>query len=271
MSGEAHAAERSARQAANSRPVKAGARVGIAAYGLTHLLVAWLALQVAFTGSRERADQTGAFQTIAQQPFGRVLLWTLVVGFAAVALWRLEEAIWGFAYERERRTQLRMRATSAGKAVIFAVLAVLAARTAAGSGGGGGQQRAAAGVLGLPGGQFLVAAVGIGILVTGVVTVVSGVRTRFRRAMSLPSDRRARQVAMRSGQIGFVGKGVAIGIVGVLVVIAAIRFRPEEAGLDAALHTLAAQPFGPYLLAAVALGLLAYGVFCFFDARYHRV
>jgi hypothetical protein len=89
--------------------------------------------------------------------------------------------------------------------------------------------------------------------------------------MSLPADRRARQVALRSGQVGFVGKGAAIAIVGVLVVVAAIRFRPEEAGLDAALHTLAAQSFGPYLLAVISLGLLAYGVFCFFDARYHRV
>jgi hypothetical protein len=271
MTGEVHAAERSARQAARSTPVKVGARIGIAAYGLTHLLVAWLALQVAFTGSGQRADQTGAFQAIVQQPFGLVLLWALVVAFAAVALWRLQEAIWGFAYEQERTVKLRLRATSAGKAVIFAVLAVLAARTAAGGGGGRGQQQAAAGVLGLPGGQFVVGAVGIGIAVTGVVTVVSGVRTSFRRAMTLPVDRGARQLALRSGQVGFVGKGVAIGIVGVLVVIAAISVQPEEAGLDGALHTLAAQPFGPYLLGAVALGLLAYGVFCFFDARYHRV
>jgi hypothetical protein len=271
MTGEVHAAERSARRAARSTPVKVGARIGIAAYGLTHLLVAWLALQVAFTGSRERADQTGAFQTIGQQPFGRVLLWALVGGFAAVALWRLQEAVWGFAYERERATKLRLRATSAGKVLIFAVLAVLAARAAGGSGGGGGQQQAAAGVLGLPGGQFVVGAVGVGTVVTGVVTVVSGVRTSFRRAMSLPADRRARQVALRSGQVGFVGKGAAIAIVGVLVVVAAIRFRPEEAGLDAALHTLAAQSSGPYLLAVISLGLLAYGVFCFFDARYHRV
>jgi hypothetical protein len=272
MSGEARAAERSARRAARSTPVKVGARIGIAAYGLTHLLVAWLALHVAFgTGNGERADQTGAFQTIAQQPLGRLLLWGLVVGFAAVALWRLEEAVWGFAYEQERVTELRLRATSAGKAVIFVVLTVLAARTAAGNGGAGGQQQAAAGVLGLPGGQLIVGAVGIGITVTGVVTVVSGVRTKFRRAMSLPSDRRAREIALRTGQIGFVAKGVAIGIVGALVVVAAVRFRPEEAGLDAALRALAGQPFGPYLLVAVASGVLAYGVFCFFDARYHRV
>jgi hypothetical protein len=202
-----------------------------------------------------------------------VLLWVLVVGFVAVALWRLEQAIWGYSYETDRTTNIRKRAVSAGKAVIFVVLAVLAAQTAAGGGGGGGgQQGATAGVLGLPGGQFIVGAVGIGIVVAGVVEVVAGVKRKFVRDMDLPSDRKAREVAVRTGQIGFVAKGVAIALIGLLVVIAALRFRPEEAsGLDTALKTLAGQPFGPYLLIAVALGLAAYGVFCFFDARYHRV
>jgi hypothetical protein len=272
MTGTAQSAHRNAKNVARSAPVKTGARIGIAAYGLTHLLVAWLALQIAFGAGGEQADQSGAFQTIAAQPLGRVLLWVLVAGFVAVALWRLEQAIWGFSYESDRTTNLRKRAVSAGKTVIFAVLAVLAARTAAGSGGGGGGQSATTGVLGLPGGQFVVGAVGIGILVAGVVTVVTGVRQKFRRDMALPSDRRARAVALRTGQVGFVAKGVAIGLIGVLVVVAAVWFRPEEAtGLDAALRGLVVQPFGPYLLAAVAFGLLAYGVFCFFDARYHRV
>jgi hypothetical protein len=265
-------AAQSAKQAARSRPVRAAVRIGILCYGVTHLLIAWLALQIAFGNSGERADQTGAFQTLTQQPLGRTLLWVLVVGFAAVALWRLEQAVWGFSYESDRTTRLRKRAESAGKALIFVVLAVLAARTASGGGGGGGGQGAAAGVLGLPGGRFIVGAVGIGIVVTGIVTVVNGVQKRFLKEMVLPVDPKARAAAQRSGQIGFVAKGVAIMLIGVLVVVAAVRYRPEEAsGLDVALKTLAAQPFGQFLLVAVALGLGAYGVFCFFDARYHRV
>ena len=262
----------SAKDATRSRPVRTAVRVGILSYGVTHLLIAWLALQIAFGDSGERADQTGAFQALTQQPLGRTLLWVLVVGFAAVALWRLEQAIWGFSYESDRTTRLRKRAESAGKAVIFVVLAVLAARTASGGGGGGGGQGAAAGVLGLPGGQFIVGAVGIGIVVSGIVTVVNGVKRRFLQDMALPPDPQARATAERTGQIGFVAKGVAVALIGVLVVVAAVRYRPEEAsGLDVALKTLAAQPFGPYLLVVAALGLAAYGVFCFFDARYHRV
>jgi hypothetical protein len=149
---------------------------------------------------------------------------------------------------------------------------VLAGTTAAGGGGGGGEQKATAGVMGLPGGQFLVGIAGIVLVVAGGRKVYQGWTKAFLEDMSLPLDARARQVAERTGQVGFIAKGVSIALIGVLVVVAAIRYRPEQAsGLDAALKGLAGQPFGPYLLGLVAVGLIAYGVFCFFDARYHRV
>ncbi len=267
-------ANRSAKQVAQSKPVKVGARIGILAYGITHLLIGWLALQVAFGQGGEQADQGGAFTQLAAQPFGRVLLWVLTVGFVATALWRLEQAIWGFSYESDRTTNLRKRAVSGFKVVVFIALAVLAGRTAAGGGGGGGgaQQGATAGVLGLPGGQFIVGAVGLGIIGAGGAKIYQGWQKKFRDDMEMPSDRRARMVAERTGQVGFIAKGVAIALIGILVVIAAIRFDPAEAsGLDKALKSLVSQPFGPYLLTVVALGLICYGVFCFFDARYHRV
>lgn len=273
MTSAAQSANESAKDVAQSRPVKIGARIGIFSYGITHLLIAWLALQVAFGGGGEKADQSGAFQQLAQQPFGRVLLWVLVVGFVATALWRLEQTVWGYSYVSDRTKKIRKKVASGAKVVVFAALAVLAAMTAAGSGGGGGgQQRATADLLGLPGGQLIVGAIGIVIVVVGGRKVYQGWKKSFLDDMSLPSDRRAREVAERTGQVGFIAKGVSIALIGVLVVVAAIRFRPDESsGLDAALKGLAAQPFGPYLLAAVALGLAAYGVFCFFDARYHRV
>jgi hypothetical protein len=78
-------------------------------------------------------------------------------------------------------------------------------------------------------------------------------------------------VVERLGQFGSVAKAVSLGLIGVLVVVAAVTFDPSKAnGLDPALKTLAGQPLGMFLLAVVALGLAAYGVFCFFDAKYHR-
>jgi Domain of Unknown Function (DUF1206) len=261
-----------ARQVAKSEPVKVGARIGLVAYGITYLLVAWLALHVAFGGGGQRTDQSGAFQTIAAQPFGRVLLWVLVVGFAAVALWRLEQTIFASAGVQDSKEQIKKRVESGARAALFIALAVLAARTAAGGGGSGGGQKAAAGVLGWPGGQFLVGLVGLVIVAVAAVKIKHGWQKKFLEDMNLPSDQHARQVVERLGQVGSVARGIALGLIGVLVVVAAVQFDPSKAnGLDPALKSLAAQPFGMFLLAAVALGLAAYGVFCFFDAKYHRV
>ena len=84
----AQSANQSAKTVATSKPVKIGARIGLVAYGITHLLIAWLALQLAFGGGGGQANQSGAFQELAQQPFGRALLWVLALGFVAVALCR---------------------------------------------------------------------------------------------------------------------------------------------------------------------------------------
>jgi uncharacterized membrane protein YidH (DUF202 family) len=263
-----------AKDIANSRAVEIGARVGLAAYGVTHLLIAWLALQVAFGSGGEQANQKGAFQELADNTFGLILLWIIVLGFVAVALWRLEQAIWGYRYVSDTKKQLRKRGTAAFKAAVFATLAVWAATTAAGSGGGGGGggQKATAGVLGIPGGQWIVGLVGLGIIVAGGNKIYSGWKKKFEDDMNMPSDQKTRQAVERTGQVGFIAKGVSIGVIGVLVVIAAIQFDPAKAaGLDAALHSLAQTPLGPWLLVVVALGLAAYGVFCWFDAKYHRV
>jgi hypothetical protein len=273
MTSATHSASTSAKQVARSEPFKIATRLGILSYGVTHLLIAWLALALAFGGSRERADQSGAFETLAAQPLGRVLLWVLVIGFAAVALWRLGQAVWGYAYVSDRMRNLRKRAASGAKAVVFAVLAVLAARTAAnGSAGGNGGQNATAGVLALPAGQVIVGLVGVVILVVGGVKVKQGWDKKFTEDMDLPISPHARKLAVRTGQVGSIAKGIAIALIGALVVLAAVTSRPDQAaGLDVALRTLAAQPYGIVLLVAVALGLAAYGVFCAFDARYHRV
>jgi uncharacterized membrane protein YidH (DUF202 family) len=269
----ASSAGSTAKDIANSRAVEIGARVGLAAYGVTHLLIAWIALQVAFGGGGEQANQKGAFQEIASHSFGVFLLWVIVLGFVAVALWRLEQAIWGYRYVSDHKKQLRKRAASAFKAVVFATLAVWAATTAAGSGGGGsGGQKATAGVLGLPGGQWIVGLAGLGILIAGGNKIYAGWKKKFEEDMDMPSDQKTRQAVERSGQVGFIAKGVSIGVIGVLVVIAAIQFDPAKAaGLDAALRSLTQTPLGPWLLVVVALGLAAYGVFCWFDAKYHRV
>jgi len=242
------------------------------ANGVLHLLVAWLATHLVF-GRTGRADQTGALQALAAEPFGGALLWLVTASFGAVVLWRAREAVWGYRYVREPRDRRHRRWFAASQVVVFGVLTALAARVAAGLPAGGGGQGVAAHLLRLPAGRVLVAAIGVGIVVVGVVMAYRGWRMAFTEDMDLTEAGPAvRALVHRTGQLGSVAKGIAVAMIGVLVATAGLSYQPARAeGLDAALRALAGRPFGAVPLLLIALGLASYGIFSFFDARYHRV
>ncbi|WP_232664263.1 DUF1206 domain-containing protein [Pseudonocardia sp. TRM90224] len=247
-------------------------RAGLVANGLMHLLVAWLALQVAF-GRNQRADQTGALEAIAAQPLGRVLLWGLTGAFAAVVCWRATEVFGRHPPASSTAQRVGKRLFAAGQVVLYGVLTFLAARVAAGAPGGTGGSGVTVQLLQLPYGSAIVVAAGVAMLVTGGVMVVKGARMSFESDMDMRAvGPRMRTFIERLGQAGAVTKGVAVAVIGGLVVAAGTTYRPEQAeGLDAALKTIAGQPFGPVALVAVAVGLTCYGIFALFDAVLHEV
>ena len=117
-------------QVARSAPFQLVARLGLVAYGLVHLLVAWLAGQVALGGSSGKADKTGALQSISANAAGDVLLWLVAVGLGVSALWQLLEAVSG---HRDSRHDRLLRAMNLGEAVLFGYLSYSAGKLAAGS------------------------------------------------------------------------------------------------------------------------------------------
>ncbi|CAN5383996.1 DUF1206 domain-containing protein [soil metagenome] len=264
-----------AKEAGDSKSLKVLARVGLVAYGVVHLLVAWLAMQVAWGGSGgdEQTDQSGALQTLAEQPFGRGLLWVVALGLVALALWQASESIWGYR-DREGAKGIRKQVTSGGKGVVYAALGVSAARIALGSGSSGSEeQETTSGVLGLPGGQFIVVVVGLIMVGVAVSHVVRGVKKSFLKEISIASvPAEARRTVTRLGQVGYLAKGIALGLVGTLLCYAGLTFDPEESqGLDGALQLVVEQPFGRFLLTAVALGIAAFGLFALAQARYRAM
>ncbi|MBA2553304.1 MAG: DUF1206 domain-containing protein [Geodermatophilaceae bacterium] len=271
MAGTARDAGDTARRAADSKPLELLARVGLVAYGVVHLLVGWIALQVAWGGSGENADQSGALQAVAEQSFGPALLWLIAIGLVALAIWQASEAIWGFQ-GGDAKKRLRRRGTAGAKAVIYLVLAISAARFAMGSGKSSSQsqQSATSGVLGLPFGQALVALVALVVIAAGVAHVRKAFTKKFLKEIDTSSmSDKARQTITRLGQVGYAAKGVALTVVGLLLGYAAVTFDPDKArGLDGAMRTIVAQPFGQILLTAVALGFVAFGLFAFAQSRY---
>ncbi|MGW5361833.1 DUF1206 domain-containing protein [Actinopolymorpha pittospori] len=273
--GPGRDAGRKAQQAADSGPVKLLGRVGLAAYGVVNLAFAYLAFKVA-TGGSGKPDKSGALQTLANQPGGQVLLWAICVGLVALVLWQLAEAAWGYSGAGSDRRRLMRRLASAGEAVVFGVLALSAGKVAAGGGGGGGsngtQEAFTAKVLKLPLGQVLVGLVGLGVVVVAGFLVYRGLKKKFTEDLDLVrASGPGRRIALILGQVGYAALGVAYGLVGALIVVAAVTFDPQKAtGLDTTLSTLARQPHGTVMLGAIAVGVACYGVYCLFDARYRK-
>lgn len=266
----------SARQAANSPWLDRLARVGLASRGLVFILIGVLAVQLAFGGgSSEEASQQGAFSTLAQNGFGKALLWLVVVGFLAFALWQVTDAVWGHREEDSDAKRWAYKIAAAAQAIAYAALGLAAARTAMGGGGGGGQsgQSATARLLDRTGGQTLVAVVGVGIIALAAVLTWRGLKTKFEERLDLSSlSASAKKAVLRLGMAGYVARGVVFALIGIFVVSAAVSYDPEKArGLDAALRELADQPFGTWLLLLVALGLACYGAYSFVEARYRRL
>lgn len=245
-----------------SRPAfRRGARLGYAANGVLNLLIGWLALQVAWGGGGQEASAGGALETLAGTTAGTVLLWLLLVGFALLGLWQLVAAFLG------GETADRLKA--AAKGVVYLVLAVLTfSVVTGGSGSGGGEAAWTARLMEQPFGRILVALVGLAVVAVGAYHVHKGWTDKFLADLRENPGPWVR----RAARAGYVARGVAFGIVGVLFVSAAATADPERAsGLEGALQTLRDAPLGQVLLTLVALGFVAYGLYSFARARFGRV
>lgn len=261
-------AQDAARTAEQNPVVRALARAGYAANGVVHALIGGIVLAIAAGGEGE-SDQSGAFKTIADAPAGFVALWALAVALAALGLWHAAAALRRGGGDR---SAWGTRISEAGQALVFIALGVVAASVALGARpvADDSAEEASRGVLSIPGGPFVLGAVGVGIVVGGAAFVVMGVRRSYRTKMSIPAG----PVGVATdvlGVFGFVAKGVSLLTVGVLLVIAAVTVDADQAGgLDGAIRSLLAMPAGPFIVSSVGVGFIAYGIFCGLRARFAR-
>ena len=251
---------------------RALARSGLVARAAIYLLIGWIAVLVAVGDTTRKPNQEGALHLLAGKPYGSISLWLLGIGFAGYALWRLSEAAFGVTGEGNAAGP---RAKSLARAVVYAFLCYLTFQVIAHAAGDQTrqQQDLTASVMRHPGGQWLVAIVGLVVVAAGVMLIVEGVRCRFMKyLMTSRMSASARRVVQRLGQIGVTARGLVFAIVGALVVDAAVTFRPSKSGgLDKALLTLRGEPFGDFLLLLVAVGLVIFGAYGLAEARWRKV
>lgn len=256
------AAKGAARKAGDHPVIEWGARLGYAASGVLHLVLAWITAQVALGGAEQQASQSGALATVAHQSFGLFLLWVLAVGFGLLALWQVTELI----TQREAFD----KAKAAGKGVLYTALAWTSLTFALGGHTSSNKQTKdfTRTLMEAPAGRLLVGAVGVGIIGVAAYHVYKGWKKKFLQDL----QEHPGHWAVVAGRIGYIGKGIALVAVGVLFIVAAVKQSAGKAtGLDGGLRSLRDLPAGQVILIGIALGLAAYGVYSFARAKYARV
>ena len=268
MSGSA---KKFGRKADDSDVLDAAVRVGLISYGIVHLLIAWLAAQLAFGGNKGSASKNGALQEVAQQPLGSVLLYVMTAGFVALVVWQLIEMVSGHRDEDGGKRKLK-QASSALKVGIYGFLGFSSLKFASSRGGGGGDKTEpmTAKVMALPAGRLLVALIGLVVAGYAASLIYRGLSEGFKEHLaSQGKTGDLGRAYVMLGKIGYVGKGVALLVVGGLFLWAAwTHDSGKSGGLDQALRKVLEQPFGSLMLGAVAFGIGCYGLFCFARARH---
>ena len=252
------------------------ARFGLAAKGVLYITLGVLAFRLGGSGAGGQASQSGAMQTIKNQPAGTWLLGLLALGLLAHGVWQLVITFTGDPVEGGEAKQ---RVKYAVKTVIYlglgglAITVLLGSGSSGGSGGsGGGSSQATATLLGMPGGVWIAGAIGVVIVLVALVEFVRhAVRTQFMERINRTGHGDIRRNVRRAGRAGYAAHAVVLLITGGFLVVAAVEHDASESrGLNGALQALAAQPWGAWLLGAVAVGLALYGVFALAEARYRR-
>ncbi|MGZ0711246.1 DUF1206 domain-containing protein (plasmid) [Coraliomargarita sp. W4R53] len=256
-----------AREVESSSTVRRVARTGYAANGVVHILIGIIVLIVAFGGDAE-SSQAGAFKAIASAPLGFVALWILAIALWTLGLWHTIDGL--LAHGETTLKKWGQRLSHWGQALVFITIGLISAAVALGARPDGDQtaETASGTLLALPGGLFVLGAIGLGVGIAGVSFIAIGIRRGFRKKMNIPDDKFGHAIVVL-GLVGYIAKGVALVIIGGLLIVAAIRVDPETAsGLDAAMQRLLGVQFGPALVAIVGAGLVAYGIFCVLRTRY---
>ena len=264
----------SGREAASSQWMVWLARAGLTARGVNYLLIRALAVAIGLGSRGKEADRVGALRYVAGKPGGAAGLWLLAVGFAALTVWRLAEA--GYGQSGPDGHKARKRLGSLASAVLYGFIcgSIVAFLLGVSQTSGNSQSKdVTAQLMAHTGGRWLVLAIGVGVVVAGIVIIIGAVRKTFARQLRLTEmSPGTRHVVETLGRVGGTARGIVFGVVGVFLVVAAATFDANKAqGLDGALRKIAATPLGPWLLVAVALGLVTFGVYCCCEARWRKV
>lgn len=251
------------------------ARVGLIAKGIVYCLVGALAFMAAFEiGGKSTQDsgKTGVFQFLLEQPYGKVILALVALGMLCYAVWRIIQAIKDTEDKGDDAKGIGRRIGYLFSGLVYGALAFYAAKLVMGNGGGGNgdsRQTMAQELLSQPFGQWLLGAVAVGTMAVGIYQFYRAFSGKYmKKVQASRLQPELQQTLIRAGKVGYAARGVVWLIIGYLLLKAALESDSQEAGGSAsAFQFLENSSYGSFLLGAVALGLICYGVFMFVRAK----
>ena len=252
------------------------ARFGYAAKGFVYGAIGILALLAAFNAGGKTTDTTGVLHTIAGQPFGRILLGLIAIGLVGYILWRLIQGINDPEHKGKDAQGIFTRLGYILSGIAYGGVAVNAALLAIGSNSGGGgksKQDWTATVMQQPFGRWLVGLAGAITIGIGVWRLYEAYKIKFRKHLRMGElNSQQQNWLVNISRFGIAARGVVFIALGFFLMQAAYQYNPDKVrGLDGILQTFARQPFGKVFLVLTAVGLIAYAVYLFLQARYRKI
>jgi len=262
-------------KASQAKPwIRRFGRFGHMAKGVVYAMVGLFALMAAAGTGGGTTDTSGALMTVANEPFGQVLLWLIGIGLIGYVVWELIKSINDAEHEGTDTKGIAKRIGYMISAFIYGSLALTAIRLALHAGGRGNSEKTiSAKLLAQPFGQWIVGLIGLLIIVYGLIELYRGFKEKFMKYFKTREmNEKEINLARRAGKAGLMARGIVLAMTGFFFVRTAVTADPSKAkGIDGALAELAAQPHGQLLLGIVAAGLILYGVYEIIRGRYQRM
>jgi len=257
--------------------IEAFARIGYAAKGIVYCLMGLIAILAAIGLTKHVVDQRGVMHALLAKPLGRTMLLVMAAGLTCYTLWYFIQAIVDPERNGTHWKALAKRFGQFCKGVFHVMLVAGIFRLIIGLEAARSMDSSARDwtefVMAFPLGIWLVGATGLGILCYGFYQLYRGWRIKLDDQLELQRlSRWYRRLLIALSRFGLFARGILFGLIGIFLLTAAIRANPQEAkGVAAAMRTLESQPYGSWLLSAVALGLISYGFYQFIRARYRKI
>lgn len=261
----------------NATWIKPIAKFGLAAKGTVYSLIGLMAFMAAFNiadQSSQKANKAGLFNEILDQPAGKIILIVVALGVFSYSIWRFIQAFLDTENKGNKLKGLAKRFTYSFSGLTYLAFSLLAAKRVLGQkeSGGSNSKGFAEDILNQPAGQWLLGLVALVLAGIGVYQIWYGFSEKYCKHVDEQElDEKASHSLLRAGKIGYIARGIVWLVIAFMSLKAALHSNSSEAGdTSSAFVFVENSAYGNYLLAALGLGLICYGVMNFIRAGFEK-